>query len=779
MKLEFCQSIRKWLGYFFMVLVLTVAGCGGDGSGMPNQKDGTGTGLDDKGGKSISALNIIPSSNTVEAGNLLNFVVEATYSDNNTVDVTAQAACVSANANIATVKEQGVIEAIAAGDATIDCDFGGVNVGGLVITVFGGHTLKQLQITPAVESVAAGTEVQFTALAFYHDGTREDVTPQVNWSSSAPGVASIDASGKVTANTAGTAEISGVFEEVTGNIADLTVTNASLVSLDLTTSGLSLALGTKQQLKVIGHFSDGTTQDLTAQVTWDSNDVLLATVSDSGLLATLSIGTVTITATLDGKTSNGLLITITNATVDGLQVTPGNLNLAKGTSKAFKAIASFSNNTTQDVTNLVSWSSSDTAVANVVLTGAVHALAEGTATISAEFMGMTSNVANVQVTAASVVSIAVEPLLATIANGTTQQFKATALFSDGSLIDITDQANWQSGDNAVATVSVAGLVQGVAKGTTVISAHLQGVDSADHSLTVTDAILNALEITPLTSSIANGTTQLFEAIATFSDGSTQDVTHLVSWSSSDWNVATINADGLVQSLAQGTTDIVAQYLTFTSNLVNLEVTPATLTNLDITPAVLDLANGLSQQLQAIATFSDGSTQDVTSLVSWLSSNTAIATVTDGLVQGLSEGSVNISGNYQGSNQTATLNVTAALLDRVRIESDHLGQLAIQLLGDSIFDVYTRAYFSDGSSLVLDNSIVTYQATEHALLSVNTDGLVTLKAGVLSNEKVTSSALISGTNHASENAINISCLAALPPLASICTISSVEQPDPGL
>ncbi|MBV7264288.1 Ig-like domain-containing protein [Photobacterium sp. WH24] len=778
MRNDICQYVKKWLGYLLMALVLALAGCGGDESATSGQESRTAKHSVENGKNDFSTLAIIPSADSVEVGHSLSFMVKATNSSGVAHDVTTQATCVSSQTAVATISTSGVIQAVATGETSISCDVGELSAGGIVIRVSGKHSVSQLQITPGVTSVAKGTHVQYTALAFYHDGTRKDVTDQVVWSSSASGTASVDSNGLVIAQAAGNTVITGVFDGITSNSADLTVTDASLVSLDITTSGLSLAIGTEQQLTVIGHYTDGTTQNLTAQVAWNSDDLLLATVSDTGLLITLLNGTVTISASLGDVTSDGILVTIKPAVMNGLQITPGNINLPEGTSHPLTAIASFSDGTTQNVTNLVNWASSDTAVANVMLTGSVHALAEGTAVISANLQGIESNHASVTVSAASVLSISVDPLLTTIANGTTQQLKATALFSDGSLVDITAQANWLSGDTSIATVSTDGLVQGIAEGSTVISAHLQGTVSNEHSLTVTSALLTELSITPVTTSIAKGTAQLFNAIATFSDGTTQDVTNLVSWASSNTQVAIIDAKGRAQALSQGATNIVAQYLATQSLSVTLTVTAETMTSLNITPAILNLANGLDQQLQAVATFTDGSTQDVTDLVSWLSSNTAVATVNSGMVQGISEGAATVSGRYEGFEGTADLNVTAAALDRVRVESDHMGELAIQLLGSSIFNVTTNAYYTDGTRIVIDNSLVTYHSTETSLLTVNTEGLVTLKAGVLTNERISSVVNFSGTMVNSENTINVNCLAALPPLASICTIGSIEQPASG-
>src|SRR5207302_415940 len=123
--------------------------------------------------------------------------------------------------------------------------------------------------------------------------------------------------------------------------------------------------------------------------------------------------------------------------------------------------------------------------------------------------------------------------------GTTQQFKATWNFTDGSTQDLTTTALWSSDNTAVATISNTagsqGLVTPVAIGTANITA-TSGAISGSTQVTVTAASLVSIAVTPATASIAMGTTQQFMATGTFSDSSTQDLTATVHWSSSSATV---------------------------------------------------------------------------------------------------------------------------------------------------------------------------------------------------------------------------------------------------
>src|SRR5207302_8376272 len=123
--------------------------------------------------------------------------------------------------------------------------------------------------------------------------------------------------------------------------------------------------------------------------------------------------------------------------------------------------------------------------------------------------------------------------------GTTQQFKATWNFTDGSTQDLTTTALWSSDNTAVATISNTagsqGLVTPVAIGTTNITA-TSGAISGSTQVTVTAAALVSIAVTPANASIPVGTTQQFTATGNFTDGSTQDLTATAQWRGSKGTV---------------------------------------------------------------------------------------------------------------------------------------------------------------------------------------------------------------------------------------------------
>jgi hypothetical protein len=164
-------------------------------------------------------------------------------------------------------------------------------------------------------------------------------------------------------------------------------------------------------------------------------------------------------------------------------------------------------------------------------------------------------------------AIVVTPATASIALGTTQQFAATAQFDDGSSLDVTAQASWSSSALGVATVSNAaatkGLATSVSVGTATITAALGGANGSA-TLTVNPVTLVSIAIEPLAATANVGDTINYLARGTYNDGSSQIITTLVTWSSTDTNVATISTgsagtEGQANAVASGDTTIQATF----------------------------------------------------------------------------------------------------------------------------------------------------------------------------------------------------------------------------
>src|SRR6202020_1042329 len=112
---------------------------------------------------------------------------------------------------------------------------------------------------------------------------------------------------------------------------------------------------------------------------------------------------------------------------------------------------------------------------------------------------------------------------------------------------------------------------------------------------------------------------------TFSDGTTQNLTSSVTWSSGTTSIATINAAGLATGAGIGTSTITATSGVISGSTV-LTVTAATLQSIAVTPANPSISKGATQQFTATGTFSDGTTQNLTSTVTWSSGTTSVATI---------------------------------------------------------------------------------------------------------------------------------------------------------
>jgi hypothetical protein len=258
------------------------------------------------------------------------------------------------------------------------------------------------------------------------------------------------------------------------------------------------------------------------------------------------------------------------------------------------------------------------------------------------------------------VSITVTPDSASVVIGGTKQFTATGLYSSGSLIDLTELATWSSSDDSIAAV-VAGLASGIGIGTTQIIAAAGGLEgSATLSVTAGYPVVSSIEVMPESASIAVEQSQQFTATATYENGSSGDVTSEAIWESDNVSVSTISA-GNATGVGVGTTGVTAKYGNATSNTATLSVGPAVVTGITINTGGSVEVSG-TKQITAIATYSDGWSKDVTTEVSWSSSDPGIATIdATGLATGIAVGEVTITAALDGASRAVTLNVTSPII----------------------------------------------------------------------------------------------------------------------
>jgi len=427
-------------------------------------------------------------------------------------------------------------------------------------------------------------------------------------------------------------------------VKDISTPPATLTSIVVTPTDPSIAPGTTTQLTAIGTYSSGSKQNITSTVVWDSSDIGIAAISNSpgsrGLVtaAAAVIGTAVITASSGGITGS---TTLTTSHVSLMKVDPpAPPSIAPGTTLQLTAIGTLSdsNSTQQNLTTFATWTSADPGVGTVSDTAGFKGLATAvsavtaTTTITAAYDG---HVGSASFTSSPLTSIALSPSSASIAKGTTQQFTATGTLQDTNTQIFTTFASWSTSTAGIATISNSagsqGLATAVSVGTSTIVASFSGIMSNPATLTVTPAVITSITVTPTNPSIVLGTTRQFIAMATLSDNTTQDVSSSVTWNSSTTGVATIGnasgSKGLATSVGTGSSIITATLGTI-SGTTTLTVTAAVLTSIAISPASASISTIETQLFTAVGNDSNGNQQNLTTQVTWISSDPTIATISN-------------------------------------------------------------------------------------------------------------------------------------------------------
>jgi hypothetical protein len=267
--------------------------------------------------------------------------------------------------------------------------------------------LTSISLAPSNPTVPLGTAQHLTATGTFSVGGPEQLA-SVTWSSSSPAVVvTNDASNPGAAYAAG-AGSSATVSACTGSTCGtttVTVGAAVLASIAVTPTNLLLTTGNTQQFTATGTYSDGSTQNLTGSVTWGSSATGVATIASGGLAMGVAEGTSSISAMMSSITG---ATTLTVAPVlTSLAVTPPTPSIALGATQQFTATGTFTDLSTLNLTNIVTWSSTAQGVATISNTSGAQGLATttglGTTTITAA-LGATSGTAALTVTQGSVVT---------------------------------------------------------------------------------------------------------------------------------------------------------------------------------------------------------------------------------------------------------------------------------------------------------------------------------------------------------------------------------------
>ena len=373
----------------------------------------------------------------------------------------------SANSAIATITTSGQVIGVSVGQTTVSAVANGKE-GTAQVTVTP-EAAQTVTVSPATTTLRITNQRVFTATAKNAAGTV--ITGRTfRWSSSNSSIASVDQTGNVIALTPGNVVIAADVNGIIGN-ASLTVTNIPIgaCSLSPTTQKVTVT-AQAQPVITLRDTANNVLSNTGRTLTWSSDNEVVATVSNSGVITSRKAGTARITASpieYPNITCSTTLEAVDPRIVSAT-ISPRTGSLRVGIPRQFTVSLADSLGGQIPAGRVVSWTSSTPAIASVSATGLVTGLSLGSARIVVNAEGTKDSV-TFTVTKVPVATVRLSPLSASVIQGQTQQFTATIEDSTGTAV--TDRiVEWSSSDPTKATVNTTGLVSTVAPGTVTISA---------------------------------------------------------------------------------------------------------------------------------------------------------------------------------------------------------------------------------------------------------------------------------------------------------------------
>lgn len=235
----------------------------------------------------------------------------------------------------------------------------------------------------------------------------------------------------------------------------------------------------------------------------------------------------------------------------------------------------------------------------------------------------------------------------------------TVAVSDRNGIALPGRAvEFSSSNTSVATVNASGVVIAVSQGTATITGRaVQDGVSGTSEVTVVQVPVNSVTISPAGAQTVFLGSSL-QLTATLRDGSGNELSgRQVNWTTSNQAVATVSQTGVVTGVAVGNAQITAESEGRTGTVtVAVRPPPVATVSLSPNPGTVQVGSSLHMSLDLRDAGGNPLTTTDRTVV-WSSSNRPVATVQDGVVNGVSVGSATITVTVDGKPASATINVT--------------------------------------------------------------------------------------------------------------------------
>ncbi|ORT50937.1 hypothetical protein ST37_05940 [Vibrio sp. qd031] len=502
----------------------------------------------------------------------------------------------------------------------------------------------------------------------------------VSWISSNTSVIGINQHGEATLKSPGKATLSAQLnhdEQICFDSFDALVleggSDIELKDVKIVTLPEWLYVDESTDVKAVGVWSDGTMSQIDTLGEWSTSNEAIASF-DQNRVAAHKAGTVSVNFTYQALSATAFLEVKVRAddapSVDHIVIHGDTSAKPVGGSWELQARAMYNDGEHRDVTHMAYWGSSNPKVVTVT-EGRVMALSSGYADIMALVDGISQQVrlvvTEVDEEAPEIVGMEIEGYEGPKLAGSSWLLDAMVEFDDGLILNLRSTAVWNSSDLNVATVR-DGKVEALDEGVATISATFDGVEaSIDVQVVLPDPELQSISVIGKVIPKPIGSAWNLTALAHYDNNTSYDYSSKVTWTSSNEAIASVS-NGVVTALGAGTASITATYEGFDSR-VTVSVNAPEPSSIDLDMASTDMEYGQTQTAKAYAVHTDGTRDDITEQVSWISSNPEVATVEGGKVYALTAGETTVSIRYFGFVAQEKLTVTEPIPERVVLDGN--------------------------------------------------------------------------------------------------------------
>jgi hypothetical protein len=429
-------------------------------------------------------------------------------------------------------------------------------------------------LAPGQEALS-NEQLQFTGTATYDNGETVNVSQLANWTTSNSNLAASDGGGAFVTPYYENGGYDTIGASLGSQSASEQIAVESSLPPTITVTDAdqgTVGLGQTDQLTAAAFTGGPLTQQLNPDVTWSSDEPNIATVNASGVVTVLSGAQgqqFTIRAT-DGLYQGMINLKVNLQDPTTITIAPGTASVGSGGSVTFTATGHYPGGLTANISSLANWSTNQPSTVAVFQSYQLQVAPNQTS--GSLVIGVQASLGNVAPPAYATVTEGLGPpsnlVLASsclptpkalptspLSPGQTVQLAACAQYGSGpsaSYVDVTNNVTWASTNASVFTVSPQGLATAVGDSNltaTVYAAYNDQSVTYSGSAGLTETLTNPLSVavTPADPTLLPGQNEALTATGTYPDGSTADISRMVTWSSTCGSDECADGSGLLEA----------------------------------------------------------------------------------------------------------------------------------------------------------------------------------------------------------------------------------------